>query len=267
MLLQVQRTSIGVESMGKVSRVQRKRRRKKVFLSIVFTFVVGFLIFMLMLNTKFFSINNINVIGNEKVLLNKIILLSSIQNGENIFKISTKDAEKNISTLPYIKSVEVNRKIPKEIIIKIEERKERIQIKDISSFLILDEEGYILDNVGKENKNLTEIIGLNVKNKTSGENAFINNEEKPKIELIMKSVGLDMLSKFKCIDMEDNTNIKILTFDDIEVVFGSINNVEYKLNMLSKVLRDIDEKKLNAKMILMNKGENPVVVLEDKEEG
>lgn len=252
--------------MKKLSRVQRKKRRKKIFSTISIVTVIGFVILMIAINTDFFLIKKIAVAGNEKVESNKIILLSSIQEGENIFKISTRDAKKNIMTLPYVKDVEVKRNLPKEIKIKIEERKEKMRIKDISSFIILDEEGYILDNVDDKNEKLTEIIGFKIKNKTNGENVFIDNKEDLKVKFISQSQDLKMLSKFKHINMEDDENINILSFDNIEVVFGTIDNVEYKLNMLDKVFKDIDEKKLDVKMILMDKGDSPIVVLEDGNE-
>ncbi len=253
--------------MKKLSRVQKKTKRKRMFLSTVFILFIGFAIFILMINAGFFSIDSITVLGNEKVLENKIVLLSSIQKGENIFKISIKNAEKNITTLPYIKNVKVKRRFPKEVIINIEERQEIIQIQNISSFAIIDNEGYILDNIDKKDESLTEVVGLNIQNKVIGEDVFVNNEDGLKVEFIRKSEELNMLSKFKYINMEDDTNINILTFDEIEVVFGIVNNVEYKLRLLVQVLNNIEEEKLNVKTILMNKGENLIVVLEDKEEG
>lgn len=253
--------------MNKLSRVQRKMRRRRIFFSIIFTLATVFALFMLILNTKFFAINNIRVLGNNKVLANKIILLSSIQEGENIFKISTTDGEKNIIKLPYIKNVKIKRKFPREIVINIEERKEAMQIKDISSFVVLDKDGYILDNVSEKDEKLTEIIGLNFKNKDIGENIFIENENKDEVEFIKTAEDLDMLSKFIEINMEDNRKINILLFNEIKVVFGTINNVKYKLNLLNEVLDDIEDKQLDPKMILMDKGENPIVVLKDKEEG
>lgn len=252
--------------MKKLSRVQKKKRRKKIYSTVGTISIIGFLILMVVLNTKLFSIEKINVSGNKKILGNKIILFSSIEEGDNIFKISTKDAKENINTLNYVKNVEVSRKFPKQININIEERKEAMRIKDTSSFIILDGEGYILDNVDDKNEELPEIIGLKIKNKTIGENAFIDKKEDLKVKFITQLLDLNIISKFKYIDIEDDMNINILTFDNIEVVFGTINNVEYKLNMLNKVFKDIEEKKLDVKMILMDKGENPVVVLQDSEE-
>lgn len=252
--------------MKKMSRVQRKIRRRKIFLTVLSIVIVGYLTLMFMFNSSWFSINDIKVTGNKKVLSNKIALFSSIQKGENIFKVSTKDAEKSIIELPYIKDVEVNRKLPKQIIINVSEREEKIKIKDRSSFIILDEEGYILDKRENVDINLSEIIGLNIQNKTVGDNSFVDNKDQTKVGFIIESEQLDMLKDFKFVNMEDVENINILTFNEIEVVFGSVNNVKYKLGLLNEVLKDIKKRDLQAKMILMDRGDNPVLVLEDEEE-
>lgn len=254
--------------MRKLSRVERKKRRRKIFLIILFTLIVGTLILMFMLNSELFSVKTIKVKGNKKVETNKIALFSSIQKGENIFKFSTKDAESGIIELPYIKDANLNRKLPNQIVINVEERKENIKIKDASSFIILDKEGYILDNREDADESLTEIIGLNIANKNIGYNIFLESEEKTKVDFLEESDRLDMIKLFKIIRIEDIKNVNILTFNEIEVVFGSASNVKYKLDLLNEVLKDIEKKDLKAKMILMDKGDNPVVVLEeDSEEG
>lgn len=252
--------------MKKLTRVQKKRKRKKIFLSLVSILFVMGIIIMIMFKAGFFSINNIQVFGNEKTLKNKIILLSSIQEGENIFKISTRDAEKNISTLPYVKNAEVERKIPKTINIKVEERKPKIQFKNVSSFAILDKDGYILENADKRNEQLAEITGWSIENRIPGESIFADNQDDEKLNFIREIVNLNIIDKLKYINMEDDDNINMVIFDEIEVVFGPINNIEYKLDLLTEVMKDIDRKKLKVKMILMNKGENPIVVLEEEEE-
>ena len=86
--------------MKKLSRVQKKRRRKKVYSTVATISIIGFLILMIVLNTEFFSVKKINVSGNKKLLSNKIILFSSIEEGDNIFKISTKDAKKKYRHTP-----------------------------------------------------------------------------------------------------------------------------------------------------------------------
>ncbi len=250
--------------MKKMSRVERKKRRRKTFLTILSIFIVV----VFMLNSQIFSVKTIKVEGNEKVASNKIALFSSIQKGENIFKFRTKDAESGIIELPYIKYAKIKRKLPSSLIISVEERKEQIKIKDEFSFLVLDKEGYILDNREDVDENLTELIGLNINDKDIGGNAFTGNEEKIKVDFLLELESSNMTKLFKKINIESYKMVNILTFNDIEVVFGSASNVKYKLGLLDEVLKDIEKKDLKAKMILMDKGDNPVLVLEeDGEEG
>lgn len=250
--------------MKKMSRVEMKKRRKRTFLTVLSIFIVV----AFMLNSQIFSVKTIEVEGNEKVAPNKIALFSSIQKGENIFKFKRKDAENGIIELPYIKDAQVKRKLPSGILISVEERKEKIKIKDELSFIILDKEGYILDNREDAEEKLTEVIGLSIENKDIGYNVFIENEEEIKVNFLLESERSDMIKSFKKIDIKSYKKVNILTFDDIEVVFGSASNVKYKLGLLDEVLKDIKKKDLKAKMILMDKGDNPVLVLEeDDEEG
>ncbi len=247
----------------KLTRVQRKMRRRKIFFTILLMIVTLSAIFILIVNTSFFSIQNIRVLGNNKVLKNKIVLVSSIQEGTNTFKVDTKYAEDNIRKLPYIKSVKIKRKLPKEIIINVVERREIIQIKDISSFIILDKEGYILNSMDTKNEELTEVIGLDTLNKGIGENIFQENEA-DKSEFILEAERKGIIKRSKIINMEDITSINILFFNNIEVVFGTIDNVKYKMSLLNEVIEDIEGKELKCKMILMDRGDKPIVVLEEE---
>lgn len=252
--------------MKKMTRVQKKNRRRKFFLGIMLSLSLLFLIFILALKTEIFLINNIKVTGNNKVLHKTIIAISNIEKKENIFKVSIKDSKKNIKKLPYIKEVKIKRKFPKTVIIDVVERKEAIQIKNISSFIILDEEGIILDNVDEKIYGLPLLIGFEVDNKSIGDN-FFSDIEDINIDFIREGQTLDLLPEMEEIYMLDNNKANILLFNGIEVAFGSIDNVKYKLNLLKEVLKDLKKKELKCKMILMDRGENPIIVLEEEEEG
>lgn len=250
--------------MKKLSRVERKRRRKKIYIAMFFTLLLGVAALIIVFKTEMFLIDRIRVRGNEKVLANKIALFSSIEEGQNIFKINKRNGEKHIYDIPYIKSVEIKRELPREIIISVEERIGEIQVRDGSDFLLLDKEGYILDKLDKSNDSLIQIEGLDIKNKTLGENVFVENKNPDHIDFIKIAEDLNMLSNFRYIDMQDDKSLNILLLNDIKVEFGSVNNVEYKLKILNEVLIDIEKNNIKAKMILMDKGENPVLVLDDK---
>lgn len=250
--------------MKKLTRVQKKMRRRRIFFRSILLLSLLFLVFVLLLKTEIFLIGHIEVLGNNKISNKTIIDVSNIKKGENIFKISVKDSKKDIEELPYIKTVKIKRKLPKKIIIEVIERKEAIQIKNISSFIILDKEGYILNITDGKNSKLTELMGFEIGNKSIGDNFFSTIDE-INLDFINEGQTLGLLSKMEKIDMSDNNNINILFFNGIKVAFGTIDNVKYKLNLLEEVLKDVEKKELECKMILMDRGENPIIVLEDEE--
>lgn len=253
--------------MKKISRVEKKMRRRRFFFRFILLISLILLVFALALNSDFFVIENIKVIGNNKIPKDNIISASSINIGENIFKVSTKSAKRGLMNLPYIKEVKIKRKFPKGIIIDIIERKEIIQIKEISSFILLDIEGHILDIVDIQNEKLPLLLGLKIEDKKLGDNIFLESEIKENIEFISEGHAIGLLPKMKEINMVDNNNVNIRLIDGISVAFGTLDNVKYKLNYLNEILKNIEKEQIPCKMILMDRGDNPVVVLDEEGEG
>ena len=130
--------------MKKLTRVERKMKRRRNFFKFILLLLLMALGGVLALKTNFFIIDKIEIIGNNKIPKEDLITASSINVGENIFKISIKSGEENIKKIPYTKEIRIKRKFPKKITMEILERKEIAQVKDISSFLIIDKEGNIL---------------------------------------------------------------------------------------------------------------------------
>ncbi|MDR7857191.1 FtsQ-type POTRA domain-containing protein [Tissierella sp.] len=253
--------------MKKLSRVEKKMRRRRFLFRLLLLMALIVTMFVLALNTDFFIIDNIKVLGSNKTSKDIIISASSITIGENQFKISTSDGEKNIDKIPYVKEVKIKRKFPKGIIIEIIERKELFQIKELSSFALIDIDGYILDIVSTENHILPLINGYDIGDNKVGDNIFSEEENKGIIDFILEGNNLSLLGKMKSIDLVDTNNVNFLLNESIIVAFGTLDDVKYKLNLLNEILKDIEKKQISCKMILMNKGDNPIIVLNDSEEG
>ena len=122
----------------------KKRRMFKIFkyTSILCLFVAVVIITMF---SPIFNIKTITVNGNEKIPENEILSLSSIQVGENTFKISKNKVINSIKENSYVKDVIIKRKLPSEIEISIEERKVAFIVEYGGSFVYIDNQGYILE--------------------------------------------------------------------------------------------------------------------------
>ncbi len=246
--------------MKKPTRVELKKRRRRRFFRFLLILILTFSGIVFALRSSFFTINNINVVGNKNIEKNKLIETSSILLGENIFKAKLKNAEKNIEKLPYTKEINIKRKLPKQVEIDILERKEIAQVREGRNFLIIDKEGQILETIKNESENSPIIIGLKVDNKSKGKKIFDDTESKLEFKFIEESSEIKILEKIRTIDITNISNVNMRLINGTMVRFGSLDNVEYKLSLLEGVLDYIEAEEIQSTMIIMNRGENPIIV-------
>ncbi len=64
-------------------------------------------------------------------------------------------------------------------------------------------------------------------------------------------------------DLELLDDIKIKLNNGIDIVFGNLDNVKYKLNLLNEILEHITENEIKCSKIIMNKGSHPIIVTDD----
>lgn len=249
--------------MQKPTRIQKKHRRLKRLLSFLLILAIMVLLTSFSLNSSFFNISKINIKGISNLNRDNILHTSSINIGENIFRVSTRDAEENILQLPYTKSVTVKRSLPNNINIEITEREDKLLVRNISSYFLIDDEGFILNQIDTNLESLPVVFGLKTDKIDIGDNLFSNLEIEEFEEFVKVSLDLDILSKIERLELNSEENVKILINNGIDVAFGSLNNVEYKLRLLSEILDNSKDNEIVIKRILMDRGEHPIVVVDE----
>ncbi len=223
------------------------------------------LFYLFAFKTKFFNIKKIEVLGNKKMSYEKIVNSSTCIKGENIFRISKKLGEESLNRLAYIKEAKIKRKLPSTIVIEVEERKEIAIIPYIGSFVYIDNEGYILSIEEKKGETeLPQIFGLELVDLEVGNNLFEQLEGENIKNFIVLSEEAKLLKLMKYVNFSDDNNIKVQLNNDIKVAFGPWDNVKYKLSFLSEILKDIEKKDIEVRQILFNKGDNPIIVIDNK---
>lgn len=250
--------------MKKPTRVEMKKRRKRILFRLVLLLTLLTITVTYAFKSDFFNIESIKVEGNTKISDEQIVNSSRINIGENIFRIKKSQSENGIKYLPYIKEVEVYKSFPRTISIKVEERKPVIQVKALSSYILIDNEGYVLEIVDERVEDLTSFIGFDINNAKPGEQISKSEQNLNIFDFIDEEEILNILNKISYVNyIYDIKEINIELFNGIGVAFGTLDNVKYKLRVLDKLLIDIEKKQLPCKMIIMNKGDNPIVVTEN----
>lgn len=135
---------------------KRKRRILAFVKGITITTVVigGALAFML---SPLFQIEKIEVEGNSKITANEAIILSEIQEGQNLFLTNNNSAINKIKQNPYIETVKIKKSLPDKITIEITERKATYALAYTGKYIYINNQGYILE-IAENTNNLTQIL-------------------------------------------------------------------------------------------------------------
>lgn len=241
-----------------------KKRRKRISFFILLLVVVCF--FLIAFKTTLFTISKIEVDGNKKVTTDKVVKAIGNPKGENIFRVNTKDMANSLNQHPYIKSSKIKRRIPNKLIVNITEREEKFVLLYTNSSIYLDEEGFVLKIEPEINVEKMPVIkGIIIDNPIIGEKITSDQSEYiyDTLNLVDESIKLKLLEKMDQLDLSDKKNITVELNNGIIVAFGPLNDVKYKLSYIDKILKDIEEKNILCRYIYLNRGENPVIVIDN----
>ncbi|MBE5821916.1 MAG: FtsQ-type POTRA domain-containing protein [Clostridiales bacterium] len=182
----------------------------------------------------------------------EIIDMAEIVMGTNIFQMSIGNIEKNIEKAPYIKSVVVKRVLPSTIKIEVEEREIKAYVDYIGAYMCIDETGYCVDSIKKDDKqdNIPIVRGINPVDTTQGfaVGEILNADDNIKVQRVSNLLNLieknELDMQILEIDVTDKENVTIVINNgDIKINFGDMSNMNIKIPFLPKILEDKQGKK------------------------
>ncbi|MBN1331579.1 FtsQ-type POTRA domain-containing protein [Candidatus Dojkabacteria bacterium] len=223
---------IGIGLFRKKSQPRKssyKRRYSFIFAGFNYIFkrigtiaAVGFVIslvvvFRLIINTDYFDVKEIHVIGVEKTDQTKFEEIARNYKGKNIYSVDLNKLEKDVSAVSiYIKDVYAKKYLPDRIEITIKERYPSFVILNYDGIYLVDEE-YIVTNIPFKQEIGFSQAELDAYTKNDIESDIIKEKIFAKIkagELELELQGiLAETSKFKTGQAEDLEEIKIEDID------------------------------------------------------
>ena len=216
----------------------KKKKGKGIVKFILFIILISGIIAFL--KSPFFTLQKINVKGNNKVKSSEIIKLSQIETNKNMFQKNLLFLNKNLKKNTYIKNASLKIVSSSEIELDIEERDEKYYISASNKFYTIDNSGMILKESITEPTNLIKLSIF-------------------KTELVNIKVG-EKLNESDIKDIEDISNIiknYIYTIkSDIEISEAYYNEkIGYVINLSQekKVVYLGDKNKMETKILYLKK--------------
>lgn len=246
----------------------KKTRKKKATpllrMIILLSLAAGFLIAILSL--PFWKISKISVEGIKMVSEGLVKDKARIPLDENIFFLNYGEVAKRIKTIPQVKNVQVSGQLPSGVVIIVEERVPFAVAIVSGKYLILDEEGFIMESVSETGPgndiskariaDLPTVVGL--PKSSVIDNKEVDPEVMRSIESSFKTLGKVLgKSKFE-LELVHPGGMNIIVDDVLKVKLGSSEDIDRKLLNMSKIIGKKPDKN-SIEYIDVSILDNPVV--------
>ena len=217
-------------------RSKKERKLKKKF-RLAFTAVgmialIALIIVVLSL-TVFFKIDTINVEGTKKYSYKQVTSVLPIDKEKNLFLIDKKGATKKLEeNLPYIYDVEITRKLPSTVVVKITEPQLIYYVKNSdNTYTYFDDNFKILEvNVKEPAEKGIELKKIAFSDVSPGKTARLTNEELlSDLQVMMQTVTSLKLKEVTAIYSESLVNNYVVYDNRITIKLGETKDIEDKL--------------------------------------
>ncbi len=225
-------------------KIEKKiRSRRRIFKIILFIICFSILL-ILMFKSKYFNVSNVVVENNSFVTAEEVTVLSEVK-GENIFLVNKEKLKGNIQKNPYIEGIDIRRKLPSTLVIRVREKQIKGLIKFQNSFINIDSNGKMVQVINKFPSGKIPLIeGINVEQYVPGLN-LINDDKirQDALEAILTvSDYVEYNGLIYSINIEDAYNITLKTMDGLFIKLGDWTDLNSKLEYAYNVLNSKDVK-------------------------
>ncbi|MBP0979497.1 MAG: FtsQ-type POTRA domain-containing protein [Oscillospiraceae bacterium] len=225
----------------------RRKQKRRLIIFYIFLIISVVLISLFFIIHSFFKISEIKITGSQKYNQQQIKKILDLEVDENIFKYKSDIISKKIkNNLVYIDEANVKKKLPNKIFISLVDATPKyfIKIKDTDRYFILSKnmkilEEKILKNKNQKIDNLIQILGIDILDNSVGD--FILKDDEIFWGL-MESVETNKFKDITKIDITNKSSIKIIYQDRIVILLGKINQIDYKIRFINKIIeRNLDK--------------------------
>lgn len=233
-----------------------KRPSKYNLLQSIFFILVFLTAAYILARSSFFEVREIRVQGNNSLTGETIISVSGINPGENIFKLDLKASSEKLKVIPVIKSVDMSRKLPSTVEIRVEERKPRALLPVQGGFIQVDDDGVYLQKGDIASNQLPVVTGVSFSVPAPG--GQIKSEVLNTALGVVKEIPPGLLPQLSEINVE-GSQVVAYTLDGIQCRLGIASDMKQKGEVFMKVLNELKVKGKRIEYIDLSYTGSPVV--------
>ena len=194
----------------------------------------------------FFRVKTISVLHNQKITEEEILTAADIPLNRHMFSVNAKKAESSVLSLsPYIKSVNVKRKFPSEIVIESVEYTADFYVKIEEKYYLVSDSLLILEEISESELSDTEAAELRLPEVNTDEEkfgigkkiVFLEKTDRETIPLLMKTLSESSLfDSFTKLYLDEEANLTAVVDGRYTIRFGNKKDLEEKLALCEEAV-------------------------------
>ena len=220
--------------------------KSKLFVKILFSFIIICVAVWLIAFSQIFQIKHINISGTQKVSTQEVknIMESSIKNKvwfwdtRNILLIDTNKIQENIlNNFPEIIETKVSKKYPNALNVDIVERNQSAVVVWLDKQFFIDSYGVVFEKVFDADENTLKIKSLFLHQEPKLGNEIVEPETLSKIFIIERKLK-KLKIPIEIIEIASNSRLNVITQAGWEVYFNTNADVAKQAKELEMVLKE-----------------------------
>lgn len=234
------------------------KARTRFYIFLLLILVIGGIVCLLTLpafHTRYIQIENTD--RKNEYILNEIEKLTA---GKSIFLADRIKIKTEIEKDPYLVYKTITYRLPDRVVIHVEERQPKYYLTHMNNYLYMTYDGIVI-NAQKEplSDNIPVVKGLTVNSFAVRETLNISDSyQLGELTAIMdKFVPVGLEYRISEIDMTDIVNIKMKTNDGHEIIFGTSEKSERKIEWIFAILDNIANEEGKKFSVDVSAPENP----------
>lgn len=186
--------------------------------------------------------------------------IENLAKGKSIFLIDRRQVKAEIEKDPYLVYKNITYSLPNKIVIHVEERQPKYYVTHMNNYLYMSYDGIVI-NAQRDplQENIPLVKGLVVNSFTVREKLDISDSyQLGELTAIMeKFTPVGMEYRISEIDITDIINIKMKTNEGYEIIFGTSDKAERKIEWLFAILDTLTNNEGKKYSIDVSAPENP----------
>ena len=228
---------------GATARKPKKRRRSSAGkIALVLTVLMVALVGVVLSLTVFFETKEIDFDGDSRYSTKEIEKAGEIKLGSNLIRLDSEEIANRIEAkLPYIEKVEIEKKLPSTIIIKVTEARVAGYVETSEGYSIVSTRGKILEKTKDKPEKMAKLLGIEANGVKLAAYVSDENGALSSARAIYENLGIGMSSGVTVMNVEDRINLEFVYRDRITVRLGSETDLEEKIKFVLKILNNPEE--------------------------